>query len=233
MLHRRTARRRLRHRDTGRRRQHAGADRGDREADQVHRRSPRAADAGRVHPAHRSGRTTRHRRRRPSGRAVESRSLRSIGLPLWPDSRSFNLRSAFRPTYNMAANLVRTYTSEQAHHLLNLSFAQYQADRDVVRLEARAERLRSSVTEAQADAESNYGDIWEYRAHRAAERPVVGQLRARSGARPASSWRRRSGQPRPLSRPGRDGGERLAQGRDALDGDLRGCRVVARHAPTT
>ena len=62
-------------------------------------------------------------------------------------SRSFNLRSAFRPTYNMAANLVRTYTSEQAHHLLNLSFAQYQADRDVVRLEARAERLRSSISE--------------------------------------------------------------------------------------
>ena len=90
-------------------------------------------------------------------------------------SRSFNLRSAFRPTYNMAANLVRTYTSEQAHHLLNLSFAQYQADRDVVRLEARAERLRSSVTEVQAEAESPYGDIWEYRALHAAERPVAGR----------------------------------------------------------
>ena len=90
-------------------------------------------------------------------------------------SRSFNLRSAFRPTYNMAANLVRTYTSEQAHHLLNLSFAQYQADRDVVRLEARAERLRASVAEATAEAESRYGDIWEYRAQRAAERPVDGR----------------------------------------------------------
>ena len=88
-------------------------------------------------------------------------------------SRSFNLRSAFRPTYNMAANLVRTYTSEHAHHLLNLSFAQYQADRDVVRLEARAEWLRSNVAEAQAEAESPHGDIWEYRALRAAERPVA------------------------------------------------------------
>ena len=58
-------------------------------------------------------------------------------------SRTFHLRSAFRPTYNMAANLVGTYTSEQAHHLLNLSFAQYQADRDVVRLEARLERVRA------------------------------------------------------------------------------------------
>jgi ATP-dependent RNA helicase HelY len=90
-------------------------------------------------------------------------------------SRSFNLRSAFRPTYNMAANLVQTYSSEQAHHLLNLSFAQYQADRDVVRLEARAERLRSSIAEAQAAAESPYGDIWDYRASRDAERPIAGR----------------------------------------------------------
>ena len=52
-------------------------------------------------------------------------------------SRTFHLRSVFRPTYNMAANLVGTYSSEEAHHLLNLSFAQYQSDRDVVRLEAR------------------------------------------------------------------------------------------------
>ena len=60
-------------------------------------------------------------------------------------SRTFHLRSAFRPTYNMAANLVGTYTSEQAHHLLNLSFAQYQSDRDVVRLEARLERVRAEL----------------------------------------------------------------------------------------
>ena len=81
-------------------------------------------------------------------------------------SRSFNLRSAFRPTYNMAANLVRTYTSEEAHHLLNLSFAQYQADRDVVRLEARTERLRLSAAEARHGAQSPFGDIWEYRSER-------------------------------------------------------------------
>jgi ATP-dependent RNA helicase HelY len=89
-------------------------------------------------------------------------------------SRSFYLRSAFRPTYNMAANLVRTYSSEQAHHLLNLSFAQYQSDRDVVRLEARAERLRTSAGAARAEAESPFGDIWEHRAQRAAERPAGG-----------------------------------------------------------
>lgn len=78
-------------------------------------------------------------------------------------SSSFHLRSAFRPTYNMAANLVRTYSSGEAHHLLNLSFAQYQADRDVVRLEARLERRRAAAAELEATARSEYGDIDEYR----------------------------------------------------------------------
>jgi len=58
-------------------------------------------------------------------------------VALLASSRTFHLNSAFRPTYNMAANLVRTYTREQAHHLLNLSFAQYQGDRELVTLEAR------------------------------------------------------------------------------------------------
>jgi ATP-dependent RNA helicase HelY len=83
-------------------------------------------------------------------------------------STSFHLRSAFRPTYNMAANLVRTYDPEEAHHLLNLSFAQFQADRDVVRLEARIERRRQVLADARAEAESPFGDITEYRRlHRA------------------------------------------------------------------
>ena len=43
-------------------------------------------------------------------------------------ARTYTLSSSFRPTYNMAANLVRRYTPEHAHHLLNLSFAQYRAD---------------------------------------------------------------------------------------------------------
>ena len=60
-------------------------------------------------------------------------------------SKSFHLRSAFRPTYNMAANLVRTYGDERAHHLLNLSFAQFQADRDVVRLETPARSANATV----------------------------------------------------------------------------------------
>lgn len=44
-------------------------------------------------------------------------------------SRSFHLRSAFRPTYNMAANLLERLDPDAARRLMARSFAQYQADR--------------------------------------------------------------------------------------------------------
>ncbi len=81
--------------------------------------------------------------------------------------RSYALTSVFRPTYNMAANLVSRYPPEQARHLLNLSFAQYRADRDVVSLERQLERAREQLARARASAESPYGDIAEFRRLRA------------------------------------------------------------------
>lgn len=79
-------------------------------------------------------------------------------------SRTFHLRSAFRPTYNMVANLVRTYDAQTARQLLSLSFAQFQADRDVVRIERRLQRQRERLVELERDATSPFGDIDEYRA---------------------------------------------------------------------
>jgi ATP-dependent RNA helicase HelY len=78
-------------------------------------------------------------------------------------ARSYALTSSFRPTYNMAANLVRRYRPDVAHHLLNLSFAQYRADSDVVRLEAQLDRSASSLAEARAAAACDRGDVEEYR----------------------------------------------------------------------
>ncbi|MGI8663577.1 MAG: helicase-related protein, partial [Acidimicrobiales bacterium] len=77
-------------------------------------------------------------------------------------SRSFTLTSAFRPTYNMAANLVRRYEPGEAHHLLNLSFAQYQADRSVVRLETRVDKRTAEAAELDALARCERGDVGEY-----------------------------------------------------------------------
>lgn len=56
-------------------------------------------------------------------------------------SKAFQLSSSFRPTYNMATNLIATTSEVQATHLLNLSLAQFQSARDVVHLQARLGRL--------------------------------------------------------------------------------------------
>ncbi len=78
-------------------------------------------------------------------------------------ARSYALTSSFRPTYNMAANLVRRYPPDLAHHLLNLSFAQYRADSDVVRLEAQMERSEAALEEARRQAACERGEVAEYR----------------------------------------------------------------------
>jgi ATP-dependent RNA helicase HelY len=78
--------------------------------------------------------------------------------------RSDALRSSFRPTYNMAANLVRRYTKFEAHHLLNLSFAQYHADRDVVTLERQLDRTKQQVGRQRELIGPDVGPVEEYRA---------------------------------------------------------------------
>jgi ATP-dependent RNA helicase HelY len=78
------------------------------------------------------------------------------------DSR-FLLSSSFRPTYNMAANLIRRYPPDEAHHLLNLSFAQYRADTDIVRLESQLARTRQLLVDAERAARCDRGDVGSYR----------------------------------------------------------------------
>ena len=76
--------------------------------------------------------------------------------------RSAPLTSAFRPTYNMAANLVRRYPADVAHHLLNLSFAQYLSDSEVVRDEARLEKVRNEIAASAEREQCELGDFDEY-----------------------------------------------------------------------
>ncbi len=66
-------------------------------------------------------------------------------------SRSFSLRSVFRPTYNMAVNLVRLHDRKGAHRLLDLSFGQYQADRDLSQMNKRRRRLEADVAEIEQE----------------------------------------------------------------------------------
>jgi ATP-dependent RNA helicase HelY len=77
--------------------------------------------------------------------------------------RTYALTSSFRPTYNMAANLVNRYPRDIAHHLLNLSFAQYRTDRDTVTLERRLEHDLELLARQRATAGIDAADVEEYR----------------------------------------------------------------------
>ena len=79
------------------------------------------------------------------------------------NSRTFRLSSAFRTTYNMAVNLVRTHSPEETRHLLNLSLAQYQASKGVVEVQARITKRQKERDRLRAQARSEFGDIDEYR----------------------------------------------------------------------
>jgi ATP-dependent RNA helicase HelY len=73
-------------------------------------------------------------------------------------SRAFKLRSAFQPTYNMAVNLLQRHEPDAARALLARSFAQYQADAGVARLEARLVRERAKLDDLRAEIAAEFGD---------------------------------------------------------------------------
>jgi ATP-dependent RNA helicase HelY len=78
-------------------------------------------------------------------------------------TRTYPLRSSFQPSYNMAVNLVRTYDRHDAEHLVNSSFAQFQADRDVVHLEHTRERSETYLASYRERMTCDLGDFAEYK----------------------------------------------------------------------
>ena len=75
-------------------------------------------------------------------------------------TRTYPLTSSFRPTYNMAVNLVGQVGRARAAKLLESSFAQFQADRGVVGLTRQAARLREQIAGLAVTCER--GDIESY-----------------------------------------------------------------------
>jgi ATP-dependent RNA helicase HelY len=75
-------------------------------------------------------------------------------------TRTYPLNSSFRPTYNMAVNLVGQVGRARAVRLLESSFAQFQADRGVVELAREATRLRAQI--AGLAVSCDRGDIEDY-----------------------------------------------------------------------
>jgi len=77
-------------------------------------------------------------------------------------TRTYPLRSSFRPSYNMAVNLIRQFGTERARELLEQSFAQFQTDQTVVGLVRQIRRNEEALT-GYADAmRCHLGDFEKY-----------------------------------------------------------------------
>jgi ATP-dependent RNA helicase HelY len=77
-------------------------------------------------------------------------------------TRTYPLRSSFRPGYNMAVNLVAQVGAAEARELLEQSFAQFQADRSVVGTARRIERNKEALKGYAAAVTGNFDEMFEY-----------------------------------------------------------------------
>ncbi|ALJ20224.1 DEAD/DEAH box helicase [Microbacterium sp. No. 7] len=80
--------------------------------------------------------------------------------------RTYPLNSSFRPTYNMAVNLIDRYGRERARELLESSFAQFQADRAVVGLARQVRESEQSLEGYVTAMACDRGDFVSYAALR-------------------------------------------------------------------
>ncbi|HEX2049952.1 MAG TPA: DEAD/DEAH box helicase [Actinomycetota bacterium] len=94
-------------------------------------------------------------------------------------TRTYPLRSSFTPSYNMTVNLVRSYERAEAEHLVNSSFAQFQADRAVVDLERTRDRSEAYLASYRERMRCERGDFDEYHALVARRQRVEERTRTR------------------------------------------------------
>jgi ATP-dependent RNA helicase HelY len=83
-------------------------------------------------------------------------------------TRTYPLKSSFRPSYNMAVNLVGSLGRPAARELLESSFAQFQADRSVVGLARQVQRNNEAMRTYARDTACHLGDFEGYFALRIA-----------------------------------------------------------------
>ncbi|MUN37660.1 DEAD/DEAH box helicase [Actinomadura litoris] len=95
------------------------------------------------------------------GPSVEPASVAGLA-----GTRTYPLNSSFRPSYNMAVNLVGAVGNERARTLLEESFAQFQADRAVVGLARQVHKNEEALAGYAKAAECHLGDFMEYAALR-------------------------------------------------------------------
>ncbi len=77
-------------------------------------------------------------------------------------TRTYPLNSSFRPSYNMAVNLVDQIGRAAARELLEQSFAQFQADRAVVGMVRQIRKADEALEGYRDAAQCHLGDFMEY-----------------------------------------------------------------------
>ncbi|GAB96251.1 putative ATP-dependent helicase, partial [Kineosphaera limosa NBRC 100340] len=102
-------------------------------------------------------------------------------------TRTYPLRSSFRPTYNMAVNLVARMGRAAAADVLQTSFAQFQADRSIVGLTRQITEHDEALAGYAEAMTCDRGDFAEY----AALREQISQLE-KGAARERSASRGRA-----------------------------------------
>ena len=80
--------------------------------------------------------------------------------------RTYPLNSSFKPTYNMAVNLIDQFGRQRTREVLETSFAQFQADRSVVDLARKVRSQQESLDGYQKSMQCHLGDFTEYAALR-------------------------------------------------------------------
>ncbi len=77
-------------------------------------------------------------------------------------TRTYPLRSSFKPSYNMAVNLVGSVGHHAARELLETSFAQFQADRAVVGLAKQVRKQEEAIDGYKEAMVCHLGNFEEY-----------------------------------------------------------------------
>ena len=88
---------------------------------------------------------------------VESASVAGLA-----STRTYPLKSSFKPTYNMTINLISQFGAERARTSLEASFAQYQADKAVVGLAKQIRRNDVAIGTLLEEMECHLGNFDEY-----------------------------------------------------------------------
>jgi ATP-dependent RNA helicase HelY len=77
-------------------------------------------------------------------------------------TRTYPLRSSFKPSYNMAVNLVEQFGRHRSRELLETSFAQFQADKSVVGISRQVQKNEEGLVGYKEAMTCHLGDFDEY-----------------------------------------------------------------------